>query len=147
MKDIIANSNINSKKEALQSYTVKLIDHYKNPRNLGEMKNPNSLGEVRNKKYGDVAYFYLKIEKNNGNAVIKDATFQTFGCAISIATSSILTEIIKGMPLNEAQRISKKDIADELKIPLNLMRHSIDLAIKGLKNAIRNYYDKKYELI
>jgi nitrogen fixation NifU-like protein len=144
LKDIISNSNFDHKKEALPSYPEKLIDHYKNPRNLGEMESPNALGEVRNNEYGDIIYVYLKIEKIDEKEVIKDIRFQTFGCAISIATSSVLTELIKGKPLNEAQRISKKDIAEALEIPINPMDHGINLAIKGLKNAIKNYYDNRY---
>jgi len=145
LKDIISSSNFDAKKEAMPVYPEKLIDHYKNPRNLGEMEKPNAIGEVRNNKYGDLIYFYLRIEKNDGKEVIRDIRFQTFGCAISIATSSVLTELIKGKSLNEAQRISEKDIAEALQIPINPMDHGINLAINGLRDAIKNYYDNKYK--
>jgi nitrogen fixation NifU-like protein len=125
--------------EKILIYSENLIDHYKNPRNLGEIKNPTSLGEVRNKKCGDIVYFYINIGKNDGKEIIEDISFQTFGCALSVATCSILTEIVKGQSIKDASKIEDKDIADALKVSRRINNH-INLARKGFHKAIKNYY-------
>jgi len=82
----------------------KIMDHFFNPRNLGTMKNPDAFGQVGNPRCGDIMHIYLKID----NDVIKDIKFQTYGCAVAIASTSILTEMVKGKTLSETQKISSQ---------------------------------------
>ncbi len=127
-------------KEEVIIFSEKLIEYFKNPRNLGELVDPTVIGRTRCSVYGDIAYFYLKIEKENGYQIIKDISFQTFGCAISVAASSLLTELVKGKPLEEAMKLSKTDIAAALRIGTENSTHFTNLAKNGLRNAINNYY-------
>ena len=92
-------------------YTEKLKDHFFNPRNVGEIENPDGVGEVGSLACGDALKLTFKLDKNGK---ITDAKFKTFGCASAIATSSVLTEMIKGMTLEEAAKVTNKDIADYL---------------------------------
>ncbi|MCK5393215.1 MAG: iron-sulfur cluster assembly scaffold protein, partial [Candidatus Omnitrophica bacterium] len=91
-------------------YTDKVLDYFRNPRNMGKMENPNGVGKVGNAVCGDVMFIYVKIEGN----VITDCTFETFGCVAAIATSSALTEMAKGKTLDDALTISNKDVANKL---------------------------------
>ena len=89
-------------------YTDKVMDHFRNPRNVGEIEDANGIGEVGNAKCGDIMRVYLKVEDN----IIKDVKFQTFGCGSAIASSSMATELIKGKTLEEAWELSNKAVAD-----------------------------------
>ena len=89
-------------------YTDKVMDHFRNPRNVGEIEDANGIGEVGNAKCGDIMKVYLKVEDN----IIKDVKFQTFGCGSAIASSSMATELIKGKTLEEAWELSNKAVAD-----------------------------------
>ncbi|TXT66924.1 MAG: NifU domain-containing protein [Promethearchaeota archaeon] len=131
--------NFNYRNEATSIYSKKLVDHYKNPRNLGELNNFNALGEVRNEKCGDITYFYLRIEFSNGVKIIKDISFQTFGCAFSVASSSILTELVKGKSIDFAKKIEKEDIASALEVPIKSSMHGIELAKKALEDALNSF--------
>ena len=91
-------------------YTDKVMDHFRNPRNVGEIEDANGIGEVGNAKCGDIMKVYLKVEDN----IIKDVKFQTFGCGSAIASSSMATELIKGKTLEEAWELSNKAVAEAL---------------------------------
>ena len=94
-------------------YTDKVMDHFRNPRNVGEIEDANGIGEVGNAKCGDIMRVYLKVEDN----IIQDVKFQTFGCGSAIASSSMATEMIKGKTLEEAWELSNKAVAEALDKP------------------------------
>ncbi len=121
-------------------YTEKVLDHFHNPRNQGEIKNPDAVGQVGNPVCGDVMKLYLKINKNeSGQEVITDIKFETLGCGAAIATSSMLTEMVKGKTLAEALSIKKLDIAKELGGLPEPKLHCSILAHDALAEAIKNY--------
>jgi nitrogen fixation protein NifU and related proteins len=121
-------------------YSQKVLDHFKNPRNQGVIDDANSVAEEGNPVCGDVMKMYLKIEKNDKKEdYIKDIKFETLGCAAAIAVSSILTETVKGMTLDEALKISKDDIVEGLDgLPAPKVHCSM-LGIEALHEAIRKY--------
>ena len=120
------------------NYTEKVMDEFMHPKNVGEIRNPDGIGKVGNPKCGDMMHIYIKVEKG----IIKDIKFKTFGCVAAIATSSVLTELAKGKTLEQAKKISKKDIADALKgLPPQKLHCSV-LAEEGLKRAIEDYEKK-----
>ncbi|MCF7906807.1 iron-sulfur cluster assembly scaffold protein [Patescibacteria group bacterium] len=117
----------------------KIMDHFFNPRNLGTMKNPDAFGQVGNPRCGDIMHIYLKID----NDIIKDIKFQTYGCAVAIASTSILTEMVKGKTLSETQKISSQRIREALgKMPA-YKQHCTVLAEQALKKAIEDYQKEK----
>ena len=119
-------------------YTEKVIDHFSNPRNVGEIADADGVGEVGNAKCGDIMKMYLKIDENE---IITDVKFKTFGCGAAIATSSMITEIAVGKTLDEALNISRNDVAEELDGLPPVKMHCSNLAADGLKAAIENYYE------
>jgi len=119
------------------------MEHFKNPRNMGEMKDADAVGEHGNPTCGDLMYIYIKVDEKNGKEVIKDISFQTFGCAAAIATSSMVTELAKGKSLEDAAKISRDDVADSLDGLPPIKLHCSNLAADALKDAIKNYLDKK----
>lgn len=120
-------------------YSDKLMDHFRHPRNFGEMKDPDAVGEVGNKICGDVMKLFLKIKDD----VIINASFMTFGCAAAIATSSILTEMIKGKTLEEALKISNQTVAEQAGgLPPQKIHCSV-LAEQALRAAVEDYQKKK----
>ncbi len=119
-------------------YSEKVMDHFKNPRNVGIIENADGIGEVGNAKCGDIMKIYLKIE----NDIIEDVKFETFGCGSAIASSSMATELIKGKPVNEALELSNKAVAEALDgLPAHKLHCSV-LAEEAIKSAVKDYYDK-----
>ena len=119
-------------------YTDTVMDHFMNPRNVGEIENANGVGEVGNAKCGDIMKMYLDIE----NDVIKDVKFETFGCGSAIASSSMATVMIKGKTVEEALAITHKDVVDALGgLPAHKLHCSV-LAEEAIKSAVKDYYDR-----
>ncbi len=119
-------------------YTDTVMDHFMNPRNVGEIENPSGVGEVGNAKCGDIMKMYLDIE----NDVIKDVRFETFGCGSAIASSSMATEMIKGKTVEEALAVTNKDVVDALGgLPAHKLHCSV-LAEEAIKSAVKDYYDR-----
>ena len=119
-------------------YSEKVMDHFMNPRNLGEIENADGIGEVGNAKCGDIMKIYLKVDKN----IITDVKFDTFGCGSAIASSSMATEMIKGKSIDEALKLSNKAVAEALDgLPAHKMHCSV-LAEEAIKAAVQDYYNK-----
>ncbi len=119
-------------------YTEKVMDHFENPRNVGEIPDANGVGEVGNAKCGDIMRIYLKIE----NGIIADVKFKTYGCASAIATSSISTEMIKGQPIEKALELSNKAVVEALGgLPAHKIHCSV-LAEQAIKAALADYYTR-----
>ena len=116
-------------------YTDKVMDHFRNPRNVGEIEDANGIGEVGNAKCGDIMKVYLKVEDN----IIKDVKFQTFGCGSAIASSSMATELIKGKTLEEAWELSNKAVAEALDGLPPVKMHCSVLAEEAIHKAINDY--------
>ena len=120
-------------------YSEKVMDHFRNPRNVGIIENADGIGETGNAKCGDIMRIYLKIE----NEVIVDVKFETFGCGSAIASSSMATEMIKGKPVAEALELTNKAVAEALDgLPAYKMHCSV-LAEEAIKAAIDDYYSRK----
>ncbi|OYT43436.1 MAG: iron-sulfur cluster assembly scaffold protein [Candidatus Aenigmarchaeota archaeon ex4484_56] len=121
-------------------YSKKVIEHFTNPKNVGEIKDADGIGKVGNIVCGDVMWIYIKI---GDGEVIEDIKFKTYGCAAAIATSSILTELVKGKTIKESMKITNKDILNILgELPQNKIHCSL-LAVDALKEAIYDYLSKK----
>ncbi len=120
-------------------YTEKLLDHFKNPRNMGRIENPDGIGKVGNPVCGDVMWIYIKVKDNR----IEDIKFETFGCGAAIATSSVITELVKGKTIEEAEKITNKDVIDVLEGLPPLKKHCSLLAEEGLHAAIEDYRKKQ----
>jgi nitrogen fixation NifU-like protein len=121
-------------------YNEKVIDFFMNPRNVGSLENANGVGEVGNARCGDVMKIYLDVDENE---VIRDVKFQTFGCAAAIATSSMATEMVKGKTIDEALKLTNKEVAGELGgLPPEKLHCSL-LAEEAMHAAIENYRRQK----
>ena len=119
-------------------YSKEVIDHFTNPRNMGEIKNADAVGILGNPVCGDVMKIYLKVKDNK----IKDIKFQTMGCAAAISTSSMITELVKGKTLEEAKKITNNQVAKSLKGLPPIKMHCSNLAADCLKKAIKDYEEK-----
>ena len=119
-------------------YTEQVMDHFMNPRNMGEMENPDGVGTVGNAKCGDIMRIYIKVEDN----VITDVKFKTFGCGAAIATSSKATELVKGKTLDEALQITNKMVMDSLGGLPPVKVHCSVLAEEAIRAAVKDYYDR-----
>lgn len=120
-------------------YNEKVMEHFQNPRNVGEIENPDGVGEVGNPTCGDIMRIYIKVEDN----VIKDIKFKTFGCGAAVATSSMVTEMVKGKTIDEALKITNKAVAEALGgLPPQKM-HCSNLAADALHKAIEDYLKKQ----
>lgn len=117
-------------------YNEKVMEHFQNPRNVGEIEEPDGVGEVGNMSCGDIMRITLKIDENE---VIEDIKFKTFGCAAAIATTSMVTELVKGKTIDEALQVSNKDVADELGGLPKEKLHCSNLAADAIHKAINNY--------
>ena len=124
--------------DAWSLYSNKVMDHFKNPRNVGEIENPDGVGHVGNPVCGDIMELYIKVK----DGIIVDAKFKTFGCGAAIATSSMVTEIVKGKSLKEALKISNKTVAEALDGLPAIKMHCSVLAEEALKSAIEDYLSK-----
>lgn len=125
-------------------YSEKVLDHFRNPRNVGTLEGDNVVwGEVGNPVCGDLMKIYLKVEDDK----IADIKFQTFGCGSAIATSSMITEMAKGKTLDEALKITRQDVADELEGLPPIKMHCSNLAADALHEAIKNYRGKKAKAV
>ncbi|MCI9012061.1 MULTISPECIES: Fe-S cluster assembly scaffold protein NifU [unclassified Oscillibacter] len=120
-------------------YSEKVMDHFRNPRNVGTIENADGVGEVGNAKCGDIMKIYLKIR----DGVIEDVKFETFGCGSAIASSSMATELIKGKPVSEAIALTNKAVAEALDgLPAHKLHCSV-LAEEAIKAALKDYYDRQ----
>jgi len=121
-------------------YTKKVIEHFRNPHNYGKMKNPDGIGKVGNIICGDVMHLYIKVGKNKKEeGVVKDIRFETFGCAAAIATSSVITDLVKGKTLKKALEIEKDKIIKSLGTLPPIKVHCSVLAVDALSEAIYDY--------
>ena len=122
------------------TYSDKVLEHFKNPRNVGEIEDADGIGRVGNPVCGDLMWIYLKIAKNEKDEeIIEDIKFKTFGCGSAVSTSSMITEMAKGMTLDEAYKITRQNVADELDGLPPIKMHCSNLAADALKAAIDNY--------
>ena len=120
-------------------YTEKVKDHFFHPRNVGEIKDADGFGKVGNPKCGDVMAIYIKVKDNK----ISDIKFKTFGCAAAVATSSVLTEMVKGKTIDEALKITRGDVANELGGLPAIKMHCSNLAADALREAIKDYRNRQ----
>ena len=119
-------------------YSEKVMDHFRNPRNVGAIEDADGVGEVGNARCGDIMKIYLKIDDD----VVSDVKFETFGCGSAIASSSMATEMIKGRPLKEALRLTNQAVAEALDgLPAHKLHCSV-LAEEAVKAAVKDYYER-----
>lgn len=119
-------------------YSEKVMDHFRNPRNVGVIEDANGIGEVGNAKCGDIMKMYLKIEDD----IVQDVKFETFGCGSAIASSSMATELIKGKPLSEVRQLTNKAVAEALDgLPAYKMHCSV-LAEEAIQAALEDYQNR-----
>jgi nitrogen fixation NifU-like protein len=130
-----SRSPLNRKDGAKNMYTEKVMEHFRNPRNVGEIPDADGVGTVGNPICGDLMTVYIKVKDN----VIMDVKFKTFGCAAAIATSSMITELAKGKSLQDALKITRGDVADNLGGLPPIKMHCSNLAADALHAAIKNY--------
>lgn len=120
-------------------YSEKVMDHFMNPRNVGQIENADGVGEVGNARCGDIMKIFLKI---NDDGIIEDVKFNTFGCASAIASSSMATEMIKGQPVEKALELTNKAVVEALDGLPAIKIHCSVLAEEAVKAAVKDYYDK-----
>ena len=123
-------------------YSDKVMDHFRNPRNVGQIDDADGIGEVGNAKCGDIMRMYIKVDDEG---VITDCKFNTFGCGSAIATSSMATELIKGKPVSEAMNLTNKAVTEALDgLPAYKLHCSV-LAEEAIQSALENYYEQHPE--
>jgi len=123
----------------MEQYSSKVMEHFAHPHNVGEIENADGVGTVGNPVCGDVMRLYIKVEGD----VIADAKFKTFGCGAAIATSSMVTDLVKGKTINEALQVSNAAVAEALGGLPKVKMHCSVLAEEALKSALDDYYKKK----
>lgn len=128
--------------EGNTNYSKTVKKYFLNPKNMGEIKNADGVGKVGNPSCGDVMWMYIKVAKKGKNEILKDIRFKTLGCAAAIATSSMITELAKGKTLENAKKISRKDVAKSLGGLPPIKMHCSNLASDALHKAIENYESK-----
>jgi len=119
-------------------YSKEVLKHFKNPKNMGQMKNPDGVGQVGNPQCGDILKIYIKVKDNK----IRDIKFETLGCAVAIAVSSAITEMVKGKTISQALKITEQDIADKLGGLPQIKMHCSNLSAQALKKAIEDYQSR-----
>ena len=120
-------------------YSEKVMDHFRNPRNVGVLEDANAIGEVGNAKCGDIMKMYLKIE----DGIVQDVKFETFGCGSAIASSSMATELIKGKPLEEVKKLTNQAVTEALDgLPAHKLHCSV-LAEEAIQKALEDYYSRQ----
>jgi len=122
-------------------YTEKVLDHFRNPRNMGEIKDADGVGTVGNPKCGDIMTIFIKVKDD----IIEDIKFKTYGCVAAISSTSIATEMVKGKTLDEAMKLTRDDVAKELGGLPAVKMHCSNLAADALKEAIKDYRKKQKE--
>lgn len=120
-------------------YSEKVLDHFSNPRNVGEIEDADGIGEVGNAKCGDIMKMYIKVD----NDIITDVKFKTFGCGAAVATSSMATELIKGQPISEVLKLTNKAVVEALDGLPAVKLHCSVLAEQAIKSALSDYYTRK----
>ncbi len=120
-------------------YSQKVMEHFRNPHNMGEIEGADGVGTVGNPVCGDMMTIYIKVKENR----LEDIKFKTFGCGAAIATSSMITELAKGKTLEEAIKITRKDVAEALEGLPPVKMHCSNLAADALRAAIEDYHEKK----
>lgn len=120
-------------------YSEKVLDHFSNPRNVGEIEDADGVGEVGNAKCGDIMKMYIKVD----NDIITDVKFKTFGCGAAVATSSMATELIKGQPISEVLKLTNKAVVEALDGLPAVKLHCSVLAEQAIKSALSDYYTRK----
>ena len=120
-------------------YSEKVMDHFRNPRNVGVLEDANGVGTVGNAKCGDIMKMYLKIE----NDIVEDVKFETFGCGSAIASSSMATELIKGKPVSEARQLTNKAVAEALDGLPDYKMHCSVLAQEAIESALKDYESRQ----
>ena len=124
-------------------YSEKVMDHFRNPRNVGVIEDANGIGEVGNAKCGDIMKMYLKIE----DGIIQDVKFETFGCGSAIGSSSMATELIKGKPVSEAMKLTNKAVAEALDGLPDYKMHCSVLAEEAIQSALEDYQKRTGDVI
>ena len=123
-------------------YSEKVMDHFRNPRNVGVIEDADGVGEVGNAKCGDIMKIYLKIDGEPGHEIVTDVNFETFGCGSAIASSSMATELIMGKPLSEALTLTNRAVTEALDgLPAHKLHCSV-LAEEAIKAAVKDYFDR-----
>ncbi|MBP5255347.1 MAG: Fe-S cluster assembly scaffold protein NifU, partial [Lachnospiraceae bacterium] len=120
-------------------YSEKVMDHFRNPRNVGVIEDANGVGEAGNAKCGDIMKMYLKIE----DGIVQDVKFETFGCGSAIASSSMATELIKGKPVGEVRALTNKAVAEALDGLPDYKMHCSMLAEEAIQSALQDYYKRQ----
>ena len=120
-------------------YSEKVLDHFSNPRNVGEIEDADGIGEVGNAKCGDIMKMYIKVD----NDIITDVKFKTFGCGAAVATSSMATELIKSQPISEVLKLTNKAVVEALDGLPAVKLHCSVLAEQAIKSALSDYYTRK----
>jgi len=123
-------------------YSKKVIEHFSKPHNQGVIKDADGVGTVGNPTCGDIMKLYIKVSKNKEEEIIEDIKFETLGCGAAIATSSMITDLAKGKTLEEAEKITRQNVADELEGLPPVKMHCSNLAADALQKAIENYKSK-----
>lgn len=124
-------------------YSKKVLEHFTRPHNQGKIKNPDGVGSVGNPQCGDIMKIYIKVKKEKKKEVIEDIKFETLGCASAIATSSMITDLAKNKTVDEAEKITRNDVAEALEGLPPIKMHCSNLAADALREAINDYKNKK----
>lgn len=125
-----------------ESYSEKVMQHFMHPKNMGEIENPDGIGRVGNPQCGDIMEMYIKVKEKDQEKVIEDVKFKTFGCGAAIASSSMVTELVKGKTIEEALKITNKQVIEALGGLPPIKRHCSVLGEDALKSAINDYLKK-----